>query len=194
MGYHQDMPPDQGGLTIMFAPWPKPLDEDFRAHYGLDDSDLKLVDTKFDLVTQGRNLRRETNVSASKKVKFVLKPAGAIPPHDIEVFKLLLNAEALEVNSAYQPPQGTPVVHSVLGDLFLPLEGVQDVAAEIVRQTKELEKIENEIAKAEQKLNNPSFANKAPAHVLLEHKQRLAEWQAKHARVKGGLDRLKGSG
>jgi valyl-tRNA synthetase len=36
MGYYQEMPANQGGTTILFAPWPKPFDEDFRAHYGLD--------------------------------------------------------------------------------------------------------------------------------------------------------------
>ena len=29
MGYAEDMPEKQGGKTIMFAPWPKPLDDDF---------------------------------------------------------------------------------------------------------------------------------------------------------------------
>jgi valyl-tRNA synthetase len=194
MGYHQDMPTNQGGTTIMFAPWPKPLDDDFRAHYGLDGCYLEIVDSKFALVTQGRNLRREATVPAGKKAKFVLKNTGAVPPLEAEVFKLLLNAESLELNPDYQPKQGTPVVHSEIGDLFLPLEGVQDIAAEIARQTKELEKIETEIGKAEQKLNNPNFTTKAPAHVLLEHQQRLAEWQAKRDRVKAALDRLKGSG
>jgi valyl-tRNA synthetase len=194
LGYHQDMPANQGGTTIMFAPWPKPLDEDFRAHYGLDGCYLEIVDSKFALVTQGRNLRREANIPASKKVKFVLKPIGAVPPLDVEVFKLLLNAESLELNPEYQPKQGTPAVHSEIGDLFLPLEGAQDVAAEIARQTKELEKIESEISKAEQKLNNPNFTTKAPASVLLEHQQRLGEWQAKRERVKAALDRLKGLG
>ena len=188
------MPANQGGTTIMFAPWPKRLDEDFRAHYGLDACYLEIVDAKFALVTQGRNLRREANVPAGKKAKFVLKNSGAVPPLDVEVLKLLLNAESLELNSDYLPKQGTPVVHSEMGDLFLPLEGVQDVAAEISRQTKELEKIDTEIARAEQKLNNPNFTTKAPAHVLLEHQQRLAEWQAKRERVKTALDRLKGSG
>ena len=192
MGYHQDMPSGQGGTTIMFAPWPKPLDEDFRAHYGLDGCYLEIIDAKFALVSQGRNLRREANVPAGKKAKFVLKPTGVVPPLDQEVLKLLLNAETLELHPTYEPKQGTPSVHSNMGELFLPVEGVQDVAAEIARQTKELEKIQNEITKAEQKLNNPNFTTKAPAHVLLEHQQRLAEWQAKRDRAKAALDGLKG--
>ena len=39
-----------------------------------------------------------------------------------------------------------------MGELFLPLEGLVDVAAETARLKKELEKAEAEIAKVEQKL------------------------------------------
>src|SRR5208282_3552575 len=116
MGYHEDMPENQGGSTIMFAPWPKPLDEDFRRHYGLDTCHLDMVNAKYDLVTQGRNLRREHNLPANKKARFVFKPASELLPHDAGVFKLLLNAEALEIDPNYQPRKGTPTVHSDLGD------------------------------------------------------------------------------
>jgi valyl-tRNA synthetase len=192
MGYHEDMPENQGGRTIMFAPWPKPLDEDFRGHYGLDDCYLEMVNAKYDLVTQGRNLRREGNIPASKKVRFVFKPASPVMPHDAEVLKLLLNAEALELDPNHQPQKGTPTVHCALGELYLPLEGLVDVAAEKARLTKELEKAESEIGKAEQKLNNPNFASKAPPQVLQDHQQRLTEWQAKRDRARKGLEGLQG--
>jgi valyl-tRNA synthetase len=190
MGYHADMPEDQGGSTIMFAPWPKPLDEDFLGHYGLDACYLDMVNAKYDLVTKGRNLRREGNIPASKKVKYVFKPANQLLPHDAEVLRLLLNAETLEIDANHLPQKGTPAVHSDLGDLFLPLEGLIDVAAEKARLTKELEKIESEITRAEQKLSNPNFTSKAPPQVLQDHQQRLAEWQAKRDRVKKALETL----
>jgi valyl-tRNA synthetase len=193
MGYHEDMPEQQGGSTIMFAPWPKPLDENFRGHYGLDACYLDMVNAKYDLVTQGRNLRREGNIPASKKVKYVFKPANALLPHDAQVLKLLLNAEALEVDAGYQPKQGTPTVHSGMGDLFLPLEGQVDTAAEKARLRKEIEKADAEIARAEQKLNNPNFASKAPADVLEAHRQRRAEWQAKRERALAALAALGGA-
>ena len=190
MGYHDDMPADQGGKTIMFAPWPKPLDDDFRGHYGLDDCYLEMVDTKYDLVTQGRNLRREANIAAGKKVKYVLKPAHTLPDYDIEVLKLLLNAETLDVQPDYQPKKGTPVVHSKMGELYLPLEGLVDFAAEKARLKKELEKVDAEIAKVEAKLTNPAFAQKVPVNVLAEHQQRLVEWQTKRGRLMEGLSGL----
>jgi valyl-tRNA synthetase len=84
----------------------------------------------------------------------------------VEVLKLLLNAEAVEVNANYQPGKNTMTVRAELGDLFLPLEGLIDKEAETARLKKELEKIESEIAKVEQKLANPNFTQKVPAKVL----------------------------
>jgi hypothetical protein len=43
--------------------------------------------------------------AANKKVKFILKPARELAPHDAEVLRLLLNAEAVEVSANYQPAQ-----------------------------------------------------------------------------------------
>jgi valyl-tRNA synthetase len=190
MGYATDMPDNQGGKTIMNAPWPLPFDHDFKGHYGLDDCYLEMTDTKYELVRNGRDLRRAGNIQAAKKVKFVFKPAQHLTPHDAEVIKLLLNAESLEVNENYQPPKGTPVVASPLGELFLPLEGLIDVAAEKIRLTKEVEKIQSEIVKVEQKLANPNFTTKVPPAVLAEHEQRLVEWRAKLAHTQASLDTL----
>jgi valyl-tRNA synthetase len=192
MGYATDMPENQGGKTIMFAPWPLPLDDEFRSHYGLSAGDEKQVEARNELVGQGRNLRRLGNIASNKKVKFVFKPAGNFPTNEIEILKLLLNAESLEVGANYQPAKGTPAARTELGELYLPLEGLIDVAAEKGRLTKELEKIESEISKVEQKLNNPAFTQKVPATVLEEHKQRLVEWQEKLAHTNAALEPLKG--
>jgi valyl-tRNA synthetase len=160
LGYHSELPDDQGGRTIMFAHWPKALDDDFMQHYGLDESDEQFVNAKYELVGQGRNLRREGNIPSSKKVKFVFKPANSLPPYEAAVFKVLLNAEALDIDPNYQPRKGTPAVRSTLGELYLPLEGVIDLAAEKARLTKELQKIDAEIEKVQQKLSNPAFTEK----------------------------------
>jgi len=60
------MPENQGGKTIMFAPWPKPLDDDFKGHYGLDDCYLQIAGAKYDLVTEGRNLRAQPTSRRTK--------------------------------------------------------------------------------------------------------------------------------
>jgi len=190
MGYSSDMPEGQGGKTIMNAPWPKTFEGEVRDQFSLDECYLEFAQTKYDLVTEGRNLRRIGNIQAAKRVRFVLKPVGEIIPHDAEVIKILLNAEALEIVADYQPKKGTPTAHTKMGELFLPLEGLVDVEAEKVRLSKEKEKIEAEIVKVEQKLANPAFTQKVPASVLQEHQQRLMDWQAKLAHVKAALEAL----
>ena len=79
-----------------------------------------------------------------------------------------------------------------LGELFLPLEGLVDVAAEKVRLTKEREKLEGEIVKTEQKLANPNFVQKVPPQVLAEHQQRRIDFQAKLDHVLEALKALEG--
>ncbi len=192
LGYHQELPEGQGGKTIMYSHWPKALDEDFKSFYGLDESFERLVNTKYELVTQGRNLRREANIQSGKKVKYVFKPVTELDAYEAEVLKLLLNAETLEIVTEYQPRKGTPVVHSPMGDLYLPLEGQIDVAAEQARLSKEIEKTDVEIAKVLQKLNNPGFTQKVPPSVLEEHQQRLVNWQAKRQQLVASLEALNG--
>ncbi|MBI5801360.1 MAG: class I tRNA ligase family protein [Verrucomicrobia bacterium] len=190
MGYSADMPEDQGGRTIMFARWPKPLSDEEKEAWGLDDTVETFANAKFELVTQGRNLKTQFNIGAGKKGKFTLKPAGQLDPSEAEVLRLLLSAESLELDPNYVPKKGTPTALTKLGELYLPLDGLVDMDAERVRLTKDTAKIQSEIEKVEQKLANPSFAQKVPAAVLEEHKQRLADWQAKLAQAKAAIEAL----
>jgi valyl-tRNA synthetase len=191
LGYNEEMPEDQGGKSIMFAPWPKSLGADFYDGYGLDESDERLAEAKYDLVGKARNLRREFNISSSKKVKFVLKSEAQIGRHELAVLKILLNAETVEIGGPdFVAKKGTPSVQSAIGVLYLPLEGLIDVDAEKARLQKELGKIEIEITKVQDKLNNPNFAQKVPANVLEEHRTRLADWQAKREAILKALKDL----
>jgi valyl-tRNA synthetase len=193
LGYNTDMPEEQGGATIMFSPWPKPLGKQFREVYGLDESDEQFVNEKYELITKARNLRREFNISSSKRIQFVLRPTGQLSPYETEVLKLLLNAEALNLaGPGDEIKKGTPSVQSRMGEIFLPLEGLIDVGAETTRLQKELEKIDQEIAKVQGKLNNPSFTQKVPAAVLEEHQKRLADWLDKREAVLRSLKGLEG--
>jgi valyl-tRNA synthetase len=190
MGFNGELPSNQGGETIMNANWPKPFDGDMKDFYALDDCYLERVENKYELVRVGRNLRREGRIAANVKVNFVFKPVHELAPHDLAVAKMLLNAERFEMNAAYEAPKGTLRAVTVLGELFLPLEGLVDVAAERARLEKELAKVEVEIQKVIEKLSNPNFAGKVPPKVLAEHQQRLVDWQTKQGQIKSALDGL----
>jgi len=183
MGFDGDLPATQGGETIMNAPWPKQLDADELVWFGLDAEAEKAANAKYDVVNLGRGLRRDFNIASNKRVRFVLHSTETLAPHDIEVLRILLNAEPLDVLVKYDAPKGTPVALTPLGELFLPLEGLIDVAAERERLDKEIAKVEQEVAKVRAKLADPNFTGKVPAKVLDEHRQREADWAEKHAQL-----------
>ena len=185
LGFSNDMPHDQGGSTIMTARWPKRLDKNFIELYGLDDSIDRLIDAKHELVTQGRNLRAVYNIPFNKKVIYYLNPSGQLDELEVAVIKVLLNAES--ISNGNDLPKGTPRISSVLGDLYLPLEGLIDFEAEKSRLTKEVNKIEKEIEKIQVKLGNSNFTERAPVEVLDEQRSRLEEWKAKQVQLTDAL-------
>jgi valyl-tRNA synthetase len=164
----------------MSARWPVPLDDDFKAHYVLDPTDEQFANAKYEVVNLGRGLRRDFNIASNKRVRFVFRPHAPLAAIDAAVLKLLLNAEPFEVvDTTWTGASGTPTALTPMGELFLPLEGLVDVAAERERLTKEIAKVQDELTKVEAKLANPNFAGKVPAAVLEEHQGRRAAWAEK---------------
>ncbi len=194
MGFNADLPENQGGKSIMFAIWPKPLDADELAHFGILPEDEQAANDKYKAVELGRGLKSTFNIN--KKVRFVLKPgtltssATELPAHEIEVLRILLNAEPLEVDAAFQPKKGTPAALTPLGELFLPLDGLIDVDAEKARVGKEVAKVESELEKVTAKLADTNFTSKVPQKVLDEHQQRKTDWEDKLAKLKVMLEAL----
>ena len=184
MGFNQDLPPQQGGDTIMFAPWPKPFTPYEREYFVLDETDERLANAKYEVVNAGRGLRRDCNIASNKRVRFVLRRTEPLPSHDRDVLALLLNTETFEiVDATWAPASGTPSALTPLGELYLPLDGLIDVAAEKERLGKEITKVEAELAKVRAKLADENFAAKVPAKVLEEHRQRETDWAQKHAQL-----------
>ena len=188
MAFNADLPADQGGNSIMFAKWPKPLDADELAYFGILPEDEKTANDKYEAVNLGRGLKSTFNIN--KRVRFVLKPNQELPAHEIEVLRILLNAEPLDVDAAFAPTQGTPSALTPLGTLFLPLDGLIDVEAERARIGKEVAKVESELEKVTAKLADEKFTSKVPQKVLDEHQQRKTDWQEKLAKLKEMMSAL----
>ena len=185
LGFSSDMPEDQGGRTIMTARWPKAFDTDFCELYGLDDTVDRLVGAKHGLVTQGRNLRAAYNIPFNKKIDYCFQPAGELDEYEVEVIRILLNAESVALGS--DVPKGTPRIGSPMGDLFLPLEGLIDFDAERERLAKEL-KNRKRNRKGRIQAEQSEVRGARPAEVLEEQRERLTEWQAKRDQINEALE------
>lgn len=86
------------------------------------------------------------------------------------------------------PGADAPV--SIAGNFKLMLKIEIDAAAERERLTKEIARIEAEIAKAETKLSNPSFVERAPANVVEQEKERLMTYNIKLSSLNDQLRKL----
>ena len=86
------------------------------------------------------------------------------------------------------PAEDAPVSITASGKLMLHVEIDRD--AERVRLSKELERLESELAKARAKLGNASFVERAPAAVVEQEKRRLADFETKHADLRTQLVKL----
>jgi valyl-tRNA synthetase len=65
-----------------------------------------------------------------------------------------------------------------------------DVAAERERLRKEAARLEGELAKAQTKLANPKFAERAPAAVVEQERERLETFRATYEQVRAQLTKL----
>jgi valyl-tRNA synthetase len=130
-----------------------------------------------------RNLRAEYRVPSSKKVDFILKPAVAWAPEEIPAFARLINAGEVTLQPAFEAPSGMPRALTPMGELYMPLDGLVDAAAEADRLKKEIARVENELALVRRKLANGNFVANAPAAVVQEHRERETGWQEKLAQL-----------
>ena len=65
-----------------------------------------------------------------------------------------------------------------------------DVAAEKIRLSKEITRLEGEITKAQNKLGNEAFVAKAPPAVIAQEKQRVTDFSDTVVKMREQLARL----
>ncbi len=145
------------------------------------------VATLKSLVTACRSLRGEMSISPAQKVPLI----GAGDTAAIAAFGPYLTALAkLSDVTAVEalPDSDAPV--QIVGDYRLMLKIEIDVAAEKERLGKELSRIEGEIIKAEKKLSTESFVARAPATVVAQERERLADFLELRNKLQAQITRL----
>lgn len=142
-----------------------------------------------------RSLRSEMGLSPSDRVpllaggdlSFLREAAPAL-----KVLAKLQSVELIDDEAAFNAQSAmSPVL--VHGAARLALKVEIDVEAERARIAKETARLEGEITKAKAKLDNEGFVARAPAAVVEQERQRIADFSATVARLKDQAARLGGS-
>ena len=175
----------KSGASVMLQPYPAPQRE------RIDEAAEREVGILKQLVTACRMLRSEMNISPAQKMPLLIQGDHA----QLTTFTPYLAALArlTEVVIVSELPTADAPV-SIVGEFKLMLKVEIDIAAERERLGKERARLENEISKAQTKLANPSFVERAPPPVVAQEKQRLAQFSSTLDQVREQLAKLGGTG
>ncbi|WP_302356881.1 valine--tRNA ligase [Alcaligenes sp. YSL9] len=135
-----------------------------------------------------RALRGEMNLSPAQRVPLVAQGDAAILSANSPYLASLCKLESVDIVDQLPSDAGAPV--QVVDTTQLMLHVEIDVEAERIRLSKEIERLQGEINKAEAKLGNASFVERAPAAVVEQERLRVAQFGETLAKVKQQFDRL----
>lgn len=158
--------------TIMLQPFPA-FDAALEDQQALND--LEWIKQAIIAV---RNIRAEMNIAPSKQLEVLLRNANSDAQRRVQENQSFIERLA-RLSSITLLPAGEkgPVSVTKLVDgaeLLIPMAGFIDKDAEIARLSKEMGKLDGEIASIEGKLSNEGFVARAPEAVVAKERERLA--------------------
>ncbi|MCX7660091.1 MAG: valine--tRNA ligase [Caldimonas manganoxidans] len=144
------------------------------------------------LVGACRNLRGEMGLSPAERVPLYAHGDAAFIAAAAPLLKALAKLSDVKLfDQAAAFTEATKLAPvSVLGEAHLALHVEIDLAAERERLGKEIKRLEAETAKASAKLSNENFVARAPAAVVEQERQRLADFGATLSKLREQLARL----
>ena len=176
--------------SIMISKWPEYKDE-----WNFEE-DEKAVELIKEAVRGIRNTRTGMNVPPSRKAKvFVVSESE-------EVRNIFENSKAFFATLGYASEVAVQsdktgiaedavsvLIHQAA--LYMPFADLVDIDKEIERLTKEEDKMNKEIKRAQGMLSNPKFVDKAPADKVQAEKDKLEKYTQMLAQIQERLEALK---
>jgi len=155
--------------SLMLQPYPKADPKRINEAAESDTQTLK------QLINACRSLRSEMNLAPGQKVPLLIT-GDAMHLARFAPYMAAM-ARLSEVKTVPALPQADAPV-SIVGPFQLMLQVEIDKEAEKTRLQKEQNRLVAEVAKAQAKLINPQFVDKAPAAVVAQERTRLAQFEA----------------
>jgi valyl-tRNA synthetase len=174
--------------SILERPWPR------ADGFAVDSSASAEIEWFKAVLTGVRKIRSEMNIAPGKTIPLLLADGGAEDRRHVEKFsaqiEFLARCKAPHWLAAdeVEPAAAAAVVGNLR--VLIPLAGLIDLDAERTRLTKEIARIQAEIKKCEGKLGNASFVDHAPAEVVEQERNRLADWNTQATALREQASRL----
>ncbi|HEX4928015.1 MAG TPA: valine--tRNA ligase [Burkholderiales bacterium] len=173
------------GDTIMLQPYPKSQPERIDLSAERDVAALK------EWTVTLRNLRSEAKIAPAERVPAyrTADPTVSDVPGALAAVAALARLSRFEKHDPL-PESTSPV--ALVGAARVMVHKEVDPAIEAERISKEIARLQGEIAKSKAKLGNASFVDRAPPAVVEQERRRLADHDAALAKLQEQLKRLRG--
>ncbi|AFT71948.1 Valyl-tRNA synthetase [Alloalcanivorax dieselolei B5] len=175
--------------TIMLQPYPRPEQDKVDEQAEQDIEWIKAV------ITAIRNIRGEMRIPPSRTLDVYLHNGKDEDQRRLQAnHNFLCRLAKLDSISWLNADDSAPAsATSLVGDMeiLVPMAGLIDKDAEIDRLTKEVDKLRKEVGRAEGKLKNPAFIDKAPEAVVAKEKAKLDDYRSQLARLEDQLEKIK---
>ena len=142
------------------------------------------------LVSEIRSLRADLNVPPGARITLLHR--GARPKwlnSNAPQIKSLARLERIGVVDG-EAPEGSAQLVVDEASFVLPLTGIIDVEREAARLARQIEKLDGEIARIDDKLAQVEFTERAPEHIVERQRERRAEAESTRNKLAHALDRL----
>ncbi|MBY5935056.1 valine--tRNA ligase [Tateyamaria omphalii] len=177
---------DSRAKMLIHADWPQ---------YGTEliDADAdREMNWVIGLIENIRSARAQVHVPAGAKVPLLVMGLEAKGQsawdNNATLIQRLARIESLKHVDSF--PKGCVTIPMDGGTFGIPLAGLIDVASEIARLEKTMQKLGKELGGLRGRLNNPKFMASAPEDVVTEAKENLRLREGEEAEMKAAIARL----
>lgn len=179
-----DALPNRDAEDIMIAPYPEySRSRNYR-------KDVVVTEIVMDVIRSIRNLRREMNVSQSRRTAIHIVPKEGMEKVAKKISGYIEKLAGGSSVSFDEPAGKNASLVTPLGKIFIPMGELIDFDRERERIKAEIAKTDEEIARAEGKLTNAGFVAKAPAALIEKEHEKLARYREQRKGLEESLKNL----
>ncbi|MHC4712777.1 MAG: valine--tRNA ligase [Planctomycetota bacterium] len=161
--------------TVSLADWPQP------ESFPRDEAAETKMPPTIDCIRAVRNIRSSHNLGERAEVDVVVRSSSAAEAEAISEHEALIkelagvrNIRVVGPGQTLAKPRHSAAAVFRSTELFIPLEGLIDLAAEKERLTSRINKARRNLSTIEGKLSNPNFVERAPSNVVERERERRA--------------------
>ncbi len=180
--------PDHGE-SVMIAAYPQPDPERESPKTAAEFASVQ------ELVRLVRTLRSELTIPPERKISVSVRVENDFPAADMmrsmsDLIMSLCAARDFKILDGGDAPAGSLAVVGSGFEAYVDVKDAIDIAEELKRLEKDLQKTQNQLQAAERKLQNPAFLERAPEAVVVKEREKQQELSRQCDKLTGFIREL----